>query len=349
MAFGFRLAVGLVASAVCVLASDPAKAPAGSFTVVEIDGVKFTAADVLEKKSASVFQARNSLFEAERKAADEFVTDYLLERQAKKENCTVADLLKRHVDSVANREISDDALRVYYDGVDTAEPFEAVKDKIIDAIRTRRATKAKAAYLQSLRSQANVAVRLVAPRVNLSLKDTPVRGPADAPVTVVEYADYECPYCQQIQPAIDKIEAEYKGRLAFAYKDVPLPNHANAAKATEASHCAGDQGKYWEYHDLLYSTKQLSPGKLADHARALQLDVGAFEKCLASGVKAEISKAHIAEAQAVALPGTPGIFVNGRFINGAVDYQTLRQIVEEELHLTLADRGGKAVAQKQVK
>jgi protein-disulfide isomerase len=171
------------------------------------------------------------------------------------------------------------------------------------------------------------------PRAPISVGDAPVRGAAGASVTIIEYADYECPYCQQIKPVVDRIEKEYEGKVAFAFKDVPLPMHANAQKAAEAAHCAGVQGKFWQYHDRLFATKQYALESLRDHARILALDETAFQRCLDSGTQAERVKAHVNEAQSIGLPGTPGFFVNGRFLNGAVDYQTLRQVIDEELKL----------------
>lgn len=309
-----------------------AEARGGSTAVLaEIDGVKLTRADFENKNTGRLFQARNTYYETERKAIDEFVDEYLLERQAKKENITVAQLLERHVNSAVAKDPSDDALRVYYEGVETTEPFEVVRDKIIDHLRQRRLTKAKNAYMQSLRAQANITLRLTPPRAQVSMKDTQVHGGQDAQVMVIEYADYECPYCQQIQPALDKLASDYKGKVAFAYKDVPLPMHANAQKASEAAHCAGAQGKYWEYHGMLLSKKQLELPKLKEHARELKLDGASFDKCLDSGEKAGIIKAHMAEAQALGLTGTPSFFINGRFFSGVLSYEKLRDIVEEEL------------------
>src|ERR1700730_7897886 len=137
--------------------------------------------------------------------------------------------------------------------------------------------------MQSARSQAKMPSRLSPPRAQVSLKDTPMRGVQDGRVLIVEYADYECPYCQQIQPALDKLEADYKGKLALAYKDVPLPMHSHATKAAEASHSAGVQGKYWEFHDVLGASKQLDLPQLKEHARGLGLNAAAFDKCLDSG------------------------------------------------------------------
>ena len=254
--------------------------PAGS-TVVQIDGVTFTTADLDARKPTLLFQARNAFYEAQRKAVDDFVNDYLLDRQAEKEHITVAELLQRH--AAVEKDPSEEALRVYYEGVETKEPYEAVRDKILDAVRQRRLARAKANYLQVLRSQANVSVRLAPPKTAISLKDTPIRGLPDAPVMIVEYADYECPYCRQMQPVLDRLSAEYGKKLAIAYKDVPLPSHANAQKAAEAAHCAGSQGKFWEYHDLLYAGTEYGLPKLKEHARALKLDTQSFDTCLDTG------------------------------------------------------------------
>lgn len=329
------LSVGVLVPTLCALAvaaSNGDKSAAGT-TLVEIDGVKLTLADLEAKRPGALFQARNTYYEAERKAVEEFISDYLLERQAQKENVTVPELLQRHVNGMLPKDPPEEALQVYYEGVDTKEPYAAVRVKILDAIRERRLAKAKADYLQSLRKEATIAVRLSPPRAPVALKNLPVRGPADAPVTLVEYADYECPACQQIQPALDKLEAEYKGRLAFVYKDAPLPMHPHAQKAAEAARCAGAQGKYWEYHDLLFASKQLEVPQLKADARAVKLNGEAFDKCLDSGAEAEAVRGQLAEAISLGIPGTPGLFINGRFLNpnSNINYEVLRKMVEEEL------------------
>jgi protein-disulfide isomerase len=323
--------VGLLACAWSFAAYAAESGSNAGNTVLDIDGTKITLEDIESKHPAILFQARTTFYDAQRKAVDEFINEYLLERQAKKENVTVAELLKRHVNSTLAKDPADESLRVYYEGLDTTESFDAVRDKIVDVIRQRRLAKARTAYLESLRAQAKIATALRPPRAEIALKNTPVRGRADAPVMVVEYSDYECPYCQQIQPALDKLAAEYDGKVSFALKDFPLPMHANALKAAEAAHCAGSQGKYWEYHDLLFTTKQADLPSLKNHARALKLDGPAFDKCLDSGQQGDLVKAQGMEAQGLGLPGTPGFFVNGRFLTGNVSVEMLRQVVEEEL------------------
>ena len=312
--------------------------PGSDPPVVEVNGVTLTLSDLERKSPAALFQARTAYYEAERRTLEEFLNDYLLAQQALKEKVSVAQLLERHVNSSIAPNPSDEALRVYYEGVETTAPYEEVRDKIIDVVRAKRIAKAKAAYIQSLRSQAMVTYRLAPPRAPISLNDAPARGPANAPVTLLEYADYECPYCQQVQPVLEKLAEEYKGKLAFAYKDFPLPMHPNAQKAAEASRCAQLQGKYWEYHDLLVTTKQLDLAALKSHARTLKLDANAFDKCLDTGDTAETVKRHASEAQALGVSGTPTFFVNGRSVSGDATYEKLRGIIAEEL--SAADASG---------
>ena len=299
--------------------------------LVEIDGTRISAAEFNRKKPGALFQAQIALYETQRKALDAFVDEYLLERQAKKENVTVAELLKLHVESGIEKDPSEEVLKVYYEGVDSNEPFETAKEKIREYIRQRRVAKAKAAYMQSLRSEAKIAFRLEPPRAKISLKDTPTRGVPGAPVTLVEFADFECPYCQVVHPHLAKLRGDFGDKLALAFKDLPLPNHANAQKAAEAAHCSGAQGKYWEYHDLLFEKKQFDMAKLKEYARGLNLNGDAFDKCLDSGAQAGRVKKDLAEAQEMAIPGTPAFFVNGRFISAAASYEVLRNAIQEEL------------------
>jgi protein-disulfide isomerase len=321
----------ILLSLACSLSFAAPPEPDRGSVIAEVDGARITLGDFEAKRPEALFQAKNAYYEAEKKAIDGFIDDYLLQRQAEKENVTVEELLKRHVNNAIAKDPDDGALRVYYEGIDTTEPFEAIRPKILEHVRQRRLEKAKTAYLQSLRSQAALTVTVEPPRAVISLDRTPLRGPANAPVMLVEYADFECPYCQQVEPELNKLEAQYNGKIAFAYKDVPLPMHPHAEKASEAARCAGLQNKYWEYHDLLFTSKALDLPDLKAGARTLGLDALAFDRCLDSGEQAGIVKGELDEAQKLGLQGTPSFFVNGRFISGVMTYDQLRQVVENEL------------------
>jgi protein-disulfide isomerase len=119
---------------------------------------------------------------------------------------------------------------------------------------------------------------------------------------------------------LEKVEADYKDKVAFAYKDTTLPMHSHAQKAAEAAHCAGAQGKYWEYHDSLFENRKLETAQLKDTARSLNLDADAFDKCLDSGETSEIVKSQLIEANTYNIQGTPSFIINGRFFEGVLNY-----------------------------
>ena len=138
------------------------------------------------------------------------------------------------------------------------------------------------------------------------------------------------------QPSIDKLVKDYSGKIAFAFKDFPLPNHVHAQKAAEGARCAGAQGKYWEFHNQLFANHQYDVPKMKDIAVEPKLDAKAFNTCLDTGQQNEAVQADFNESQVLGLPGTPAFFVNGRLINpnGTVSYDILRRLVDEELALS---------------
>ncbi|MCC7157646.1 MAG: thioredoxin domain-containing protein [Bryobacterales bacterium] len=324
---GVLLIAGAIAGPVC---GQDAKAKLRG-DVAEVNGVAVTREEFELKNSTRLFQARNSFYEAEKKALDEYINDRLVQEQARKEGLTVAALFEKHVTKALPPDPADDALKVYYEGLDSKEPFDVMKAKIRDHIRQKRLERVKTAYIESLRQGAAIAVKLDPPRMIVPTDGFPVRGSRDAPVMIVEYADYECPFCQQIEPALEQVLQTFADKVAFVYKDVPLPMHANAQKAAEAKLCAGAQGKYWEFHDLLVGSKELQLPSLKERARKLNLDTAKFDQCLDSGAQAPPVQASITEAQNVGVQGTPSFLINGRFYSGVLTFDALRQVIDEEL------------------
>jgi protein-disulfide isomerase len=324
----FGLAVSMGLSAVAIQAG-AAETP--SAVVAEINGQKLTRADLEQRQAAKLLQARYQHYLAERDALDEVVNERLVELQARTEHLSVEQLLQREVTSKA-KEPTEDQLEVFYEGLKIDRPFAEVREQIVANIRQNRLAKARAAYLQALRSQASVTVALAPPEAELAPDDAPRRGPHDAPVVVVEFADYECPHCQRIHPELKKLQNEFGDRLAFAFKDFPLPMHPRAEKAAEAARCAGAQGRFWDFQDRLFDgTHRFEPAQLKEYARGLKLDAARFNHCLDAGEQTAAVKRDLAQAQRLGLTGTPSFFINGHFLSGAVKYSTLREIVEQQL------------------
>lgn len=173
-------------------------------------------------------------------------------------------------------------------------------------------------------------------RVDASIGDNPIRGSKDSPVTIIEFSDYQCPYCEKFfTDTLPLIEKNYikTGEVRFVYRDFPLGFHQYAEKAAEASECADDQGKFWEYHDELFKNqKSMEIADLKQYAKDLALDVTAFNNCLDSGKKtAEVQK-DIDDGLAYDVSGTPTFFINGIKLVGAQPYSVFQQVIDKELN-----------------
>lgn len=323
-----------------------AVAQSPSDVVSIINGEKITLADVQAKNGGRLLQPRQDLFQAEQKALDEFIANRLFEAEAKRQNITVDQLLKQEIfNKVQNP--TEDQLRVVYEVSNVGnQPFEAVREKLTEYIRNARAAKLTAAYLETLRSKNEVVILLAPPRTEVAVGDGPHSGQANAPVQIVEYADYECPYCIKAYPTMKKIIAEYGDRVNFVYKNFPLPMHASAQKAAEASLCASDQNQFWQYHDRLFTSTQLDVASLKKIASELKLDTAKFDTCLDSGAQAAAVQKDAAEAQKLGVSATPSFFLNGRFFSGAMDYNSLKDLVQKEIAAAENAKGTAVTAAK---
>jgi len=301
-----------------------------SSVVAEIGGHKVTADELAEKEAGKLLQAKYKYYLAEKDALEQLIADQLLEMQAKKESVSVDELLERHV-SIHVQEPTEDQLRFYYEGVQTDEPYDTARSHIIDTVRQLRMKKAREAYIAELRAEYGVVVELDQPSAHVEVANNPRLGPEDAPVQIVEFADYECPYCQKANDYIARVRDQFPNQVSLVYKDFPLPMHPFAAKAAQAARCAGVQGKFWEYHDALFQTKRLQPSDLKKQALALKLDPTLFDKCFDGGEQYAPVKKDAQEAQRLGLQGTPSFFINGHFMSGDIGYTKLLETVVQEL------------------
>ncbi len=298
--------------------------------VAEVGGVKVTMAELEQEEAAKLLSAHYQYYQAETKALNDLIDKRLLEQKAKSENLTVDQLIDRDIKSKV-KDPTEDQMRVFYEGLDVDQPYEAVRDKILEKIRDARTKKARADYVKELRATVPVYIALAPPSMKVDTQGAETIGPQSAPIKLVEFADYECPYCQKVAPDVKKLQADLGDKIALIYKDFPLPMHAKAEKAAEASRCAGKQGKFWEFHDELFHGKELDVDQMKGLARALKLDSAAFDKCLDSGEEAANVETDRKEGVRLGITGTPSFFINGHFLSGALDYATLRQVVEQQL------------------
>jgi protein-disulfide isomerase len=336
----------LLAFSVLATAALRAQVVAQSDVVVaEVSGRNLTANDLQQKENGKLLQARYQYYMAQRKALENLIDDQLLANAAQAQSLTVDQLLEKEVYKQV-KDPTEEQLQVTYEVIDTKESYEAVRPQVLEHIREGRRDKAKAAYIDGLRKQANITVLLMPPETSVDIAGSDVRGPRDAEVMVVEFADYECPYCEKVNPYMQQLRKEYGDKVAIVFKDFPLPMHHKAQKAAEAARCAGEQGKFWQYHDVLFNSGgALGVLQLKEHARVLKLDGERFDQCLDNGEMAAVVKKDLEEGKSLGLTGTPSFFVNGHFFSGAVDYGLVKQMVEQQLALN-AKSGSKPLVSK---
>jgi protein-disulfide isomerase len=171
-------------------------------------------------------------------------------------------------------------------------------------------------------------------RTEIATAGFPARGPATAPVTIVEFSDFECPFCGRLFPTLKIVERIYLDRVRIVYRQFPLRRiHPLAQKAAEASLCANEQGRFWEMHDSLFGDQEhLTVDALKARAATLKLDRAAFNACLDSGKQAAAIDKDVAEGTKAGVTGTPAMFINGRMVVGAQPFAAIQAIIEEELN-----------------
>ncbi|HYO71947.1 MAG TPA: thioredoxin domain-containing protein, partial [Archangium sp.] len=170
------------------------------------------------------------------------------------------------------------------------------------------------------------------PVQNIEVGNAPSRGPKNALITIVAFSDFECPFCGRVLPTLKQIEDQYPGKVRVAFKNQPLPFHANAKPAAAASLAAHEQGKFWEYHDKLFQNQRaLDRASLEKYAQELGLNMGQFKTALDSGKYDAQVTADMNEATRVGVNGTPTFFINGRSVVGAQPFEAFKRIIDEEL------------------
>jgi len=330
---------GPVVLAALVAAASPAPAqtpvPSPSDVVATIGGEPFTARQLEDAAGARLFQLRTQQYQAQRQILDDEIAKRLLEREAAARKVTVAELLKQEVESKV-APVTEAEQKAFYtqNKARMGEVTEADALKRIEAgLRQQRTGERQAEFLSGLRAKADVRILMEPPRLRLAVGDDPTRGPADAPVTIVEFSDFQCPYCSRATATLKKLETSYPGKIRLVYRDFPLVQiHPNAARAAEAAACANEQGKFWPMHDVMFEHQdKLGEADLKLSAASLGLDAAKFDQCLESGRYTGQWKKDTAEGEQYGVSSTPAFFINGRLVVGAQPYESFARIVDEEL------------------
>jgi len=290
--------------------------------------------DLVPFVQGQVFQLRLQEYEVKSKALENLVNQKLLEAEAKKRGIPTEKLLEQEVDAKVAEPTEAELQALYIvQKEQLRKSFDEIRAQLQQLLKQAKLQQARQDYYKRLREQAGVSIFLQKPKVEVAYDPARLRGNPKAPVVIVEFSDFQCPYCRSVQPTLKNLLAKYEGRVSLSYRDLPLRDiHPQAQMAAEASRCAGDQGKFWEYHDLLFENpNKLNREGLVEQARSLKLDEKQFDSCLSSGkYKAQVEHDRQLGMRA-GLTGTPGFFINGNMLSGNLPQDSFEKVIQSEL------------------
>lgn len=281
-------------------------------------------------------RTREQLYESLRAVLDDLIGDRLIALEAKKRGMTVADLLERELPRRAP-EVTEAGIRQFYDQNRdrfSGRSFDEMKPAITNYLAQQRPVLARRSFIDDLKKASpDIAIVLDPPRRSIPVGPSdPVTGPPSAPVEIVEYSDFQCPFCKKVAPIIKSLRSTFGDQVRVVYKDFPLTIHAQAREAAEAAQCAQAQNKFWEYHDVLFGHQDaLKKDDLKRYARDLGLDAADFNRCVDERRFESRVRADLDEAERFGLSATPVVFINGRTVMGAAPGEVYETIVREEL------------------
>ena len=302
--------------------------------VATIAGQTIYEDELLSLISGQLEKLHQQEYELKSRGLESLVNRKVLEIEAKKKEIAPEKLLEQEVDSKVADPTDSEVESFYFGHQDQLKrPLADVKSQIRDGLKRAKLFKARQDYLESLWQDAEVSILLPPPRMEMAYDPARVRGNPKAPITIVEFSDFQCPFCRKSYPVIKELLIKYEGQVKLAYRDFPLREiHPQAESAAEASRCANDQGKFWEYHDLLFTNPdKLDHAGLVEHARALQLDVESFESCLTSEKFKPVVEADLQAGVKASVNGTPAFFINGIPVSGAQPASVFEHAIDAEL------------------
>jgi len=320
---------------VAIMPAEAATAPA-SPVVATVGARKITQSELDAQVLATMHP--NDLYNLRKQALDSMVNGYLVEQAAKKAGLTPETYLQRELEGPGSKVSAADAQK-YYDahkaGIDAqtgGRPYKVIQPLLIAAMQRHQMRVEHELLMAKLRTASAVTVSLVAPRAEVPSAGHPWTGGKDAAVTIVEFSDFQCPYCRAAEPTLKQVRDKYGDRIKLVYMDFPLPMHPHSLDAANAGRCAGEQGKFWQFHDAMFADQtKLDPASLKNTATKAGLDAKKFDACFDSKKMVPAIKADQTLGSGVGVNGTPTFFINGREVVGAESVQSFSEIIDDEL------------------
>ena len=318
----------------------PVAAHAADEPLAVVDGVVIGSEEVEKSLAGQLSKLQEQIYNLKRQKVDALINEKLLEKEAGKRKLTVPALLDAEVTSKVRLVTEQEVEKFYQENKARLKGEEAsLRERIRSYLQNQKLAARREEFLKLLRGQAKVVINLKPPpvlRVDVKTDGAPVRGNANAAVTIVEFSDFHCPFCRRVVPTLAQLDSKYGDKIKLVFRDFPIDNlHPGATQAHEAARCANEQGKFWAYHDKLFARPaKSSPEIFKGLAKDVGLDGAAFEECLNSGkYKAAIQK-DIEQGRSLGVTGTPSFFINGRPFSGAQPFEAFAKVIDEELART---------------
>jgi len=314
-----------------------AGAAMGSEPLAEVNGKVITAEEVEKSLGGQLAKLQEQMYNLKRARVEALIDEQLLAQAAESQKMSVPALLDREVTAKVGLVTEQEVEGFYKANKGRMKGDDAtVRQQVRGYLQNQKLAAQRRQFLESLRAKARVSVNLKAPpvfRADLSVEGAPFKGAENAPVTIVKFEDFHCPFCKRAQATLEQIMSRYSGKVKLAHRDFPIDSlHPQARRAHEAARCAHVQGKFWEYHDMLYdNAPKASLENLKEYAAQVGIETAAFEQCLDSGEFRAAVQGDIEEGQQAGVSGTPAFFINGRLISGAQPISNFVRVIEDEL------------------
>ncbi len=311
----------------------------------KVAGTVITDEELETPIASRIYDLKKQIYKTKRQRLEKLLAEKVLEKEARSRKITSKQLINDEVLSKGIAVSDEEVNRYLFENRNRLQnqtgSMTDLRRRIKVLLQHRKSYERVMAYAKSLEGKYGVTISLKAPRpphVKVDVEGDHALGPADAPVVIVEFSDYQCPVCQRSHQVVRKIREAFRGRIRWIFKDYPLSMHKYAEKAAEAARCAADQGKFWEYQDALFAADgELSPNRLHDYALKLGLDGDRFEQCLERGTYHKQVEQDYAEGKRVGVDGTPSFMINGRLISGYIALDRFKGMINKELNRTKSE------------
>jgi protein-disulfide isomerase len=302
--------------------------------LASVNGIEITQKQVDDSVAARIYPLQQQLYAIRKAALDNLITTRLLESEATARSISIEELRRQLTLGEINvtQAQVEEAYKQNASFFASMSPDEARERLRLD-LENQSRMKNYRAGLEALRKKWIVKVNFAAPAFVSELDDgvSPAKGPAKPLITIVEFSDFECPFCSAVQAMLKQIMQTYGNEVRLVFKHMPLEGHQNSLPAARAAYCAAEQDRFWQFHDALFASRELSPARFDEIAADLGLGVPKFQACLSSENSRTAIIKDIETARLLRIESTPSFIINGQLVKGALSFADFQKIIEREL------------------